>query len=110
QYTDALSAPGTADFTAHVDFSELADVLREAGLVCHGPVSQASFLGDMGFSTRLERLLAGKDARQANAIEFAAHRLIAEPGMGDHFRVLAARNPQTPVLVPFAASVETSPA
>lgn len=103
QYADVLAAPGHQDLTAHVDFAELADVLRECGLACDGPISQAAFLEGMAFSARLETLLAGKDARQANAIETAAHRLVAEPGMGVHFRVLAARSLNLPVLVPFPA-------
>lgn len=103
EYADVLNAPGEQDLTAHVDFIELASICAEAGLQTDGLLTQAAFLAGLGFDARLERLLASKEARQVNAIETAAHRLVAEPGMGNHFRVLGARSAALPPLIPFPA-------
>ncbi|KAL6486652.1 hypothetical protein MHYP_G00060440 [Metynnis hypsauchen] len=53
---DVLLAPGTADLTADVDFSYLR---RMAGddVVCLGPITQRTFLKNMGIDARLQVLL-----------------------------------------------------
>lgn len=104
-YADVLQAPGEQDITSHVDFAELAGILEAIDLETDGPITQSEFLSGLGFASRLERLLIGKDASQANAIETAAHRLVAEPGMGNHFRVLGARSRGLDPLIPFPAPV-----
>lgn len=47
-----LSEPGTADLTADVDFSFLKEQVKEK-LITFGPVTQATFLTNMGIETRL---------------------------------------------------------
>lgn len=49
---DPLSEPGTADLTADVDFDFLKDQVKEK-LITFGPVTQSSFLINMGIETRL---------------------------------------------------------
>ncbi|XP_008300665.1 protein arginine methyltransferase NDUFAF7, mitochondrial [Stegastes partitus] len=53
QLHDVLSNPGSADLTADVDFSYLR---RKAGggVACLGPVSQRTFLKNMGIDTRMQ--------------------------------------------------------
>lgn len=105
-YAAVLENPGRHDLTAHVDFAELATELQSAGFITDGPLSQAEFLAGLGFAARLERLRQGKSARDTNVIDTAAHRLVADPGMGTHFRVLGARSAGLPPLIPFPARRE----
>ena len=53
QLHDVLSAPGTADLTADVDFSYLRRIAGE-GVACLGPVTQRTFLKNMGIDTRMQ--------------------------------------------------------
>lgn len=49
---DPLSEPGTADLTADVDFAFLKEHVQDK-LVTYGPVTQSSFLTNMGIELRL---------------------------------------------------------
>ncbi|KAL6095500.1 ndufaf7 [Pungitius sinensis] len=53
---DVLSSPGAADLTADVDFSFLRRVAGE-GVACLGPVTQRTFLKNMGIDSRMQVLL-----------------------------------------------------
>lgn len=50
---DVLSCPGSADLTADVDFSFLRRVAGE-GVACLGPVTQRTFLKNMGIDSRMQ--------------------------------------------------------
>jgi len=94
---DALTAPGTADLTAHVDFAALERAAREAGAACHGPIAQGEFLIALGIRERAERLAAAASREQAEGIHGALRRLI-EPGeMGTLFKALVLAHPALPV-------------
>uniref|UniRef100_A0A3Q3X4M2 Protein arginine methyltransferase NDUFAF7 n=1 Tax=Mola mola TaxID=94237 RepID=A0A3Q3X4M2_MOLML len=56
QLHDVLSSPGSADLTADVDFSYLRR-MAGGGVACLGPVSQRTFLKNMGIDSRLQVLL-----------------------------------------------------
>ncbi|QPH56097.1 SAM-dependent methyltransferase [Pontivivens ytuae] len=87
-----LAAPGTADLTAHVNFSHLA---AAAGLP-HAFDTQGAFLERLGITARAQAL-ASKDPGIA-----AAHRRLVHPGeMGTLFKVLALA-PPGPALPGFA--------
>lgn len=53
QLHDVLASPGTADLTADVDFSYLRR-MAGGGVACMGPVTQRTFLKNMGIDTRLQ--------------------------------------------------------
>uniref|UniRef100_A0A3Q3WX43 Protein arginine methyltransferase NDUFAF7 n=1 Tax=Mola mola TaxID=94237 RepID=A0A3Q3WX43_MOLML len=53
QLHDVLSSPGSADLTADVDFSYLRR-MAGGGVACLGPVSQRTFLKNMGIDSRLQ--------------------------------------------------------
>lgn len=53
QLHDVLSSPGSADLTADVDFSYLRRMAGE-GVACLGPVTQGTFLKNMGIDSRLQ--------------------------------------------------------
>ena len=88
-----LDAPGTADLTAHVDFSALAAVARQAGANAFGPVPQGRFLQALGIEARAARLRQDASAEQAVAIDSALRRLIGTHGMGALFKALAIAHP-----------------
>lgn len=53
QLHDVLASPGSADLTADVDFSYLRR-MAGGGVTCLGPVTQRTFLKNMGIDTRLQ--------------------------------------------------------
>lgn len=86
---DPLAAPGTADLTAHVDFSALADAAVAAGAAAHGPVPQGIFLARLGLFQRANRLARNQSMTRAAAIMEAARRLGEPDMMGRLFKALA---------------------
>ena len=65
-YADPLSAPGTIDLTAHVDFQALASAVEAMGVNGYGPVTQSQFLRRLGIVTRaasLKTKVAGRRRR-----------------------------------------------
>jgi NADH dehydrogenase [ubiquinone] 1 alpha subcomplex assembly factor 7 len=101
-YADPLDAPGTADLTAHVNFSALAGAAASAGACAFGPITQGSFLTALGIGLRAERLRAHGAA--ASQLTLALERLTGVGGMGTLFKVLALASPgQTPP-PPFAGT------
>lgn len=85
---DILAEPGTADLTAHVDFSAVANAAEAVGARAHGPVEQGVFLSRLGIIERALALSRVADQAQAQAIEAALERLIDPAGMGSLFKVL----------------------
>jgi SAM-dependent MidA family methyltransferase len=96
-----LSQPGNTDLTAHVQFARLTGKARAAGLLADGPMTQAEFLGRLGFAERAARLMAANPAHAAN-IEAGVQRLISPTGMGELFKALAVRTRGVPPTIPFA--------
>ncbi|KAI9508435.1 DUF185-domain-containing protein [Russula earlei] len=85
---DPFDAPGQADLTANVDFAYLVEALAGTA-TAHGPLSQRSFLLQMGIGARiaaLKRAAASPD--RARAVEKAAARLVDVMGMGREYKVL----------------------
>lgn len=101
-YADVFSNPGSNDLTAHVDFTALARVGRNAHARIHGPVSQSHFLGTLGIAARAAALSRHHPERMA---EFGAalHRLIDEEEMGTLFRAIAMLAPGWPKAAGFQA-------
>lgn len=101
QRHDALTDPGSADITAHVDFAALSEAARDAGARVHGPAEQGLFFVALGMAARAERLRAAALARgrtdQAAAVGTAFKRLIAPTEMGSLFKVLALTGANQPV-------------
>jgi SAM-dependent MidA family methyltransferase len=84
---DPLVEPGTADLTAHVDFSAIAGAARSQGAHVWGPIEQRHFLAALGLHRRIERLAAQHPDR-AEALRAAAERLTLPAQMGSLFKVL----------------------
>ncbi len=86
--SDPLLDPGTADLTAHVDFSAIAGAARSQGAHVWGPVEQRHFLGALGLHQRIERLAAPHPER-ASELRAASERLVLPSQMGSLFKILA---------------------
>ena len=93
-YADPLSAPGTIDLTAHVDFQALASAVEAMGVNGYGPVTQSQLLRRLGIMTRAASLKT-KVPDAAADIDAALKRLISEgeAGMGALFKAAAFAQP-----------------
>lgn len=94
QFHSVLENPGGADITAHVDFSVLADIAREAGAKVPRVLSQHDFLNRMGGKIRLEQLLKhASSPEQQQALSGSYERLVSVNEMGNLFKVMAVVSP-----------------
>jgi len=92
QMTDPFTHVGDSDLTAHVDFTMIGNVARQAGLRVTGPVGQGAFLKALGIDARAASLSRGAPER-ATDLQQASERLTAADQMGDLFRVIAIAHP-----------------
>lgn len=92
-----LTAPGTVDLTAHVDFARLADAAQTAGAAVHGPVDQGRFLAALGAEQRARTLMRSARPEQALLIDSGVRRLIHPSEMGTLFKGLAMTHSQLPL-------------
>jgi NADH dehydrogenase [ubiquinone] 1 alpha subcomplex assembly factor 7 len=99
-YEHALTSPGEADLTAHVNFAQARDAVLRAGLAVDGPVTQAEFLGSLGILQRASKLMAANPAK-ASEIEMGVARLMAPNGMGTRFKAIGLRSRGLPLLPGF---------
>jgi SAM-dependent MidA family methyltransferase len=90
-YIDPLTAPGSIDLTAHVDFAALARAAEAMGAVSFGPLEQADFLRRLGIETRAAALKAKATPAAAADIDTALARLTGHgrTGMGTLFKAAA---------------------
>jgi len=91
-----LDDPGTADLTAHVDFTSLARAACAGGATPWGPVAQGDFLRALGIEARAKRLAARADAPARARLALALRRLIGVTEMGTLFRAMAIAPPGGP--------------
>ena len=88
QFADPFVEPGESDLTAHVDFTTIGNMARQAGLRVLGPVGQGTFLRHLGIDARADQLARTSPAR-AQDVETARSRLTAEDAMGTLFKAMA---------------------
>ena len=95
-YADPLSAPGSIDLTAHVDFAALARGVEAMGPNGFGPIEQAQLLRRLGIETRAARLKANASRTRAAEIDAALARLtgVSRTGMGALFKAMAFAHPK----------------
>ena len=90
QPVDALTQPGRADLTAHVDFETLSMAATAAseGLWVSDMTSQGAFLERLGITARA-KILCGNLKGDARDTHIAAHRRLTHPDeMGTLFKVM----------------------
>jgi NADH dehydrogenase [ubiquinone] 1 alpha subcomplex assembly factor 7 len=104
----ALSEPGSADLSAHVDFAAFADAAQAAGAEIYGPISQGRFLTALGAGLRLAALSARATPAQRRSLESGVRRLLDPGEMGDLFKVVALVSPGLPSPAGFDPSVNTN--
>jgi SAM-dependent MidA family methyltransferase len=94
-YADPLSAPGSLDLTAHVDFQALARAVEAMGVNGFGPLKQSQFLRRLGIETRAAALMAKAPDAAIADIDAALVRLIGEDrtSMGALFKAAAFAHP-----------------
>jgi NADH dehydrogenase [ubiquinone] 1 alpha subcomplex assembly factor 7 len=94
-YADPLTAPGSIDLTAHVDFQALAKAVEAMGVNGFGPLAQSQFLRRLGIETRAAALMARAADAEIADIDVALSRLIGEDrtGMGALFKAAAFAHP-----------------
>ena len=90
-YADPLSAPGTLDLTAHVDFQALARAVEAMGAKAFGPIEQGEFLSRLGIEARAAALKARAQPAVAAEVDGALARLTGHgrAGMGGLFKAAA---------------------
>jgi len=82
--------PGEKDVTAHVNFSDLIDAGREAGLDLAGYRTQKDFLIDLGLLELIRPLAEAGTADAVRRLQ-ALKNLLLPPMMGERFKVLLQR-------------------
>lgn len=92
---DPLRDPGSADLTAHVDFSALAAAARATGAATHGPIPQGVFLQRLGLATRAAMLARLRPTAAREQLS-GAQRLLAPEGMGRLFKAVCLCHPALP--------------
>jgi NADH dehydrogenase [ubiquinone] 1 alpha subcomplex assembly factor 7 len=90
----ALTAPGTADLSAHVDFAAFAETARVGGAETHGPVPQARLLTALGARERAAALRIRATPSQQLALDSGVERLLDPGGMGTLFKAIALVSPR----------------
>lgn len=85
---DPLDQPGTADLTAHVDFSVLKKSGEVRSLTVAGPVTQHDFLLNLGLEQRASHLAADNPKLKATLAR-QVHRLTDPDQMGELFKVIS---------------------
>ena len=96
KYADPLAHPGDADLTAHVDFESVSRLAGLAGVRVSGPVTQGTFLRNLGIGRRANSLMKAASAEQKRDIETALERLTGDDAMGRLFKVIALSHPDAP--------------
>ncbi|XP_028907774.1 protein arginine methyltransferase NDUFAF7, mitochondrial isoform X1 [Ornithorhynchus anatinus] len=86
---DVLTAPGTADLTADVDFSYLRRMIR-GKVASLGPIKQQTFLQNMGIDARLKVLLDNASDPSLRQQLLCGYDMLMNPAkMGERFHFFA---------------------
>lgn len=107
-----LDNPGSADLTAHVDFTALARAAARAGAGLHpgigSSVTQGALLRALGIDARAAALAARATPPQQAALQAALTRLTGPSAMGRLFRAIAITHPAAPTPAGFAVTTGES--
>ncbi|XP_045142964.1 protein arginine methyltransferase NDUFAF7, mitochondrial [Echinops telfairi] len=86
---DVLTAPGTADLTADVDFSYLRR-MAQGKVASLGPIKQHTFLQNMGIDVRLKVLLGNSEEPTTRQQLLRGYDMLMNPKkMGERFNFFA---------------------
>ncbi|XP_061560075.1 protein arginine methyltransferase NDUFAF7, mitochondrial [Phycodurus eques] len=91
---DVLASPGCADLTADVDFAYVRRVAG-MGVACLGPVTQRSFLKNMGIDARMQVLLRNCGDQSTRQQLIGAYEALTDGAkMGDRFLFFGLLHPR----------------
>ena len=89
QCVSPLVEVGSSDLTAHVDFVALQQATKQSDVICHGPVTQRTFLTQLGISQRFDTLKTHCDTPKQHELTMTENRLISPHHMGSLFKVMS---------------------
>ncbi|XP_074472787.1 protein arginine methyltransferase NDUFAF7, mitochondrial [Sebastes fasciatus] len=90
---DVLSSPGSADLTADVDFSYLRR-MAGGGVACLGPVTQRTFLKNMGIDSRMQVLLRNCSDESTRKQLIGSYDMLTDADkMGERFHFFGLLHP-----------------
>ncbi|XP_063352357.1 protein arginine methyltransferase NDUFAF7, mitochondrial isoform X2 [Pelmatolapia mariae] len=93
QLHDVLASPGSADLTADVDFNYLRR-MAGGGVACLGPVTQRTFLKNMGIDTRMQVLLRNCSDPSTRKQLISSYNMLTNPAkMGERFHFFSLLHP-----------------
>ncbi|KAF6730376.1 NADH dehydrogenase [ubiquinone] complex I, assembly factor 7 [Oryzias melastigma] len=93
QLHHVLSSPGSADLTADVDFSYIRRMAGE-GVTCLGPVTQKTFLKNMGVDVRMQVLLRNCSDPSTREQLISSYDMLTSPTkMGERFHFFSLLHP-----------------
>jgi len=87
-FVPPFSHVGKADLTSHVNFAALKNVAETLGCKVYGPITQGTFLKNIGIEARAQRLKEKSAFSQRREVEEAMQRLIHPQAMGELFKVM----------------------
>ncbi len=89
KFNNVFEHIGSADITAHVNFSSIAETAELYGGKVYGPISQRQFLQNMHIEVRKDNILRNASCCQRGDIVSGYKRLIDYDQMGELFKVMA---------------------
>ena len=88
RFAGLFDAPGEADLTAHVDFSDLVQQAKALGLAPSGPMPMGEWLLRLGLEARVHQLLRRASAEEAVELRGRITRLVDPAQMGALFKTV----------------------
>jgi len=88
RFASLFEAPGEADLTAHVDFSDLVQSAKALNLTALGPMPMGEWLLRLGLEARVRQLLSRATAGDALEIRSRVSRLVDPAQMGVLFKAM----------------------
>ncbi len=88
RFAGLFEAPGEADLTAHVDFSDLVQRAKELNLAASGPMPMGEWLLRLGLEARMHQLLSRASAEEAMELRSRVSRLVDPAQMGALFKAV----------------------
>ncbi|UJR10386.1 hypothetical protein I4U23_014591 [Adineta vaga] len=92
ELVDPLADPGNVDIVADVDFEQLSiHGMQVPNVQFFGPISQASFLYNLDFHKRLDKILCNKTPEEQEDILNDVEKLVSSEYMGERFLYICAQ-------------------
>lgn len=107
KFINPLAEPGLIDLTSHVDFGDIKIQSKYNNVDIYGPITQGTFLENMGALERLAVLEKNANDSQKNELRSGLKRLMSKDEMGNLFKVFALSPKNFPSLEGFTCAKRT---